>query len=354
MPLILLIEDHQIIRENTAQLLELAGYSVQTAENGELGVQLALLMRPDLVVCDIMMPVLDGYGVLQIFNQHPQLTGVPFIFLTAKTDSADRRRGMALGADDYLSKPFEKADSLSAVSGRLARFQHLKPEPEPELSGQRLHQFLDEAQQAGDLASLSLDRKPHLIRRKQNIYLEGDESTRLYFVQSGRVKTVKTTDGGEELIAGLHGPGEFFGYLPLLQHTPHHDSAVAVDESELLYIPKADFTELLLRNPEVGQQFVRLLAGQVCGQAELLLAMAYSSIRRRVADTLVQLHEQQAGTPAAAAGIQLTRDDMAAMVGTAPESLSRTLNEFKHDGLIALTPNTIRVLEPEKLRQAHW
>ncbi|WP_242478879.1 Crp/Fnr family transcriptional regulator [Hymenobacter lapidiphilus] len=82
--------------------------------------------------------------------------------------------------------------------------------------------------------------------------------------------------------------------------------------------------------------------------------MAYSSIRRRVADTLVQLHEQQAGTEAAAAGIQLTRDDMAAMVGTAPESLSRTLNEFKHDGLIALTPNTIRVLEPEKLRQAHW
>ena len=352
MPLILLIEDHQIIRENTAQLLELAGYAVQTAENGELGVQLALAMRPDLVICDIMMPVLDGYGVLQIFNQHPQLTGVPFIFLTAKTDSADRRRGMALGADDYLSKPFEKADLLSAVSGRLSRFQHLKPEPV--LSGEDLHQFLDEAQQAGDLASLSLDRKVHLIRKKQDIYLEGDESTRLYFVQSGRVKTVKTNAGGKELLVGLHGPGEFFGYLPLLQHTPHGDSAIAVDESELLYIPKADFTELLLRNPEVGQQFVRLLAGQVSGQAELLLAMAYSSIRRRVADTLVQLHEQQVGTEAAAAGIQLTRDDMAAMVGTAPESLSRTLNEFKHDGLIALTPNTIRVLEPEKLRQAHW
>jgi len=350
MPTILLIEDHQIIRENTAQLLELAGYTVLMAENGELGVQLALVTRPDLVICDIMMPVLDGYGVLQIFNQNPQLTGVPFIFLTAKTEQSDQRLGMALGADDYLTKPFVKAELLSAVSGRLARFQLLRTEPA--ISGESLNKFLDEAQQAGDLASLSLDRKAHLIRRKQDIYLAGDESTRLYFVQSGRVKTVKITDGGKELIVGMHGPGEFFGYLPLLQNTPHSDSAIAVDESELLYIPKDDFTTLLLRNPEVGQQFVRLLAGQVCGQAEQLLALAYNSIRRRVADTLVQLHEQASAT--GNASIQLTRDDMAAMVGTAAESLSRTLTEFKHNGLIELTPHTIRVLEPEKLRRARW
>ena len=182
--------------------------------------------------------------------------------------------------------------------------------------------------------------------------MEGDEATRLYFVQSGRVKTVKTTDFGKELLVGLHGPGEFFGYLPLLENTPHRDSAIAMDESELLYIPKDDFTELLLRNPAVGQQFVRLLAGQVSGQAEQLLALAYNSLRRRVADTLVQLH-QQAG-PGADAAIQFTRDDMAAMVGIAPESLSRTLSEFKQDGLIELTPNIIRVLEPEKLRRARW
>jgi CRP-like cAMP-binding protein/CheY-like chemotaxis protein len=350
MPIILLIEDHQIIRENTAQLLELAGYTVLMAENGELGVKLALTTRPDLVICDIMMPVLDGYGVLQIFNQNPQLTGVPFVFLTAKTEQADQRLGMALGADDYLTKPFVKAELLSAVSGRLARFQQLKTEPAP--SGESLHKFLDEAQQAGDLASLSLDRKAHLIRKKQDIYLEGDESTRLYFVQSGRVKTVKSTDSGKELIVGLHGPGEFFGYLQMLQNTPHCDSAIAVDESELLYIPKDDFTALLLRNPAVGQRFVRLLAGQVSEQADQLLALAYNSLRRRVADTLVQLHEQAGDTNNAA--IQLTRDDMAALVGTAAESLSRTLNEFKQDKLIELTPNTIRVLEPEKLRRARW
>ena len=100
----------------------------QAAENGKVGVERALTIRPDLVVCDIMMPVLDGYGVLQIFNQNQQLAGVPFIFLTAKTERLDLRRGMALGADDYLTKPFDEAELLSAIHGRLTRFQHLQPE----------------------------------------------------------------------------------------------------------------------------------------------------------------------------------------------------------------------------------
>ena len=348
MKTILLIEDDLAIRENTAELLELAGYAVLTAENGQLGVAQALATKPDLVVCDIMMPVLDGYGVLQIFNQHAQLAGVPFIFLTAKTERFDLRRGMALGADDYLTKPFDKAELLSAIGGRLNRFQHLKPEYAPTTQG--LGEFLDDARAVGNLSSLSADRKVHAVRKKQDVYLEGDEPTRVYFVQAGRVKTVKTTDGGKELITGLYGPGEFFGYLALLGHTPHPDSAVAVDDAELVYIPQADFTQLLLRNAAVGQQFIRLLAGRVREREAQLLAMAYSSIRRRVADVLLQLQEQ-AGPDGS---IQLSRDDMAAMVGTAPESLIRTLSEFKADGLIELTPKNIRILEPEKLRRARW
>jgi len=348
MKTILLIEDDVAIRENTAELLELAGYAVLTAENGQLGVAQALATPPDLVVCDIMMPVLDGYGVLQIFNQHAQLAGVPFVFLTAKTERLDLRRGMALGADDYLTKPFDKAELLGAIAGRLNRFQHLKPAYDATAQG--LGEFLDDARAVGHLSSLSADRKGHLVRKKQDVYLEGDEPTRAYFVQAGRVKTVKTTAGGKELITGLYGPGEFFGYLPLLGHTAHPDSAVAVDDAELVYIPKDDFTQLLLRNPEVGQQFIRLLAGRVSEREAQLLAMAYSSIRRRVADTLLRLHAQ-AGPDG---HIQLSRDDLAALVGTAPESLIRTLSEFKADGLVELTPKNVRVLEPEKLRRARW
>ena len=348
MKTILLIEDDDAIRENTAELLELAGFGVHTAENGQLGVAQALATKPDLVICDIMMPVLDGYGVLQIFNQNAQLAGVPFIFLTAKTERVDLRRGMELGADDYLTKPFDKAELLSAIAGRLNRFQHLKPEYDLQQGG--LGEFLDDARAVGNLSSLSADRRVHAIRKKQNIYLEGDEPTRVYFVKAGRVKTLKSNDSGKELITGSYGPGEFFGYLPLLQHTAHHDSAVATDDAELVYIPKDDFTQLLERNPEVGQQFIRLLAGRVSKRETQLLAMAYNSIRRRVADTLLQLHAQ-AGPDA---HIHFTREDLAAMVGTAPESLIRTLSEFKADGLVELLPKSIRVLQPDKLRSARW
>jgi CRP/FNR family cyclic AMP-dependent transcriptional regulator len=347
MKTILLIEDDEDIRDNTAEILGLAGYAVQPAENGRVGIALALATRPDLVLCDIMMPVLDGYGVLAMFTQNPQLAGVPFIFLTAKTELTDLRRGMELGADDYLTKPFDQATLLRAVASRLHRFAHLKPHYDLRADG--LGEFLADAQATGGLAGLSLDRKPHLVRKRQNVYLEDDEATRVYFVQAGRVKTLKTTAGGKELITGLYGPGEFFGYLTLLERTPHRDSAVAVDDSELIYIPQDDFTQLLLRNRSVSQQFICLLAGRVSEREQQLLEMAYSSIRRRVADVLVRLHEE-----APAADIHLSRNDMAALVGMASESLIRTLSEFRQSGFIEFSPNTIRVVQLNMLRQAAW
>jgi CRP-like cAMP-binding protein len=347
MKTILLIEDDEFIRDNTAEILGLAGYAVQPAENGRVGIALALATRPDLVLCDIMMPVLDGYGVLAMFTQNPQLAGVPFIFLTAKTELTDLRRGMELGADDYLTKPFDQATLLRAVASRLHRFAHLQPDYDLRADG--LREFLADARATGSLASLSLDRKPHLVRKRQGVYFEGDDATRVYFVQAGRIKTLKTTAGGKELITGLYGPGEFFGYLTLLEGTPHRDSAVAVDDSELIYIPQDDFSQLLLRNREVSQQFIRLLAGRVSEREQQLLEMAYNSIRRRVADVLVRLHEE-----APATDIHLSREDMASLVGMAPESLIRTLSEFRQSRFIELLPNTIRVVQLDKLRQAAW
>lgn len=352
MKTILLIEDDVFIRENTAELLELAGYAVLTAENGKIGVEKALETCPDLVVCDIMMPMLDGYGVLHIFNQNPRLSGVPFIFLTAKTERTDLRRGMALGADDYLTKPFDSSELLSAVAGRLDRFQHLRPDYDLHANG--LHEFLDDAQRVGHLAGLAADRRPHAVPRKQLIYAEGDEATRLYFVRAGQVKTSQNTATGKELITGLHRAGEFFGYQALLAGTAHHDAAVAVEDTTLLYIPADDFMQLVLRDPAVSQQFVRLLAGRVREQEALLLGMAYDSLRRRVADTLLRLHAQQLALDPADPLIRLARDDMAALVGTAPESLSRTLSEFRQAGIIELASKFIRVQQPEKLRRANW
>ncbi|WP_216690941.1 response regulator [Hymenobacter siberiensis] len=347
---ILLIDDNALIRANTAELLKLAGYAVLVAENGQLGVALALETRPNLVVCDIMMPVLDGYGVLQIFNQNERLAGVPFIFLTAKTERTDQRRGMELGADDYLTKPFNKAELLSAIGGRLARFRHLRPDYDLQAGG--WCEFLADARVVGQLDELADKQKVHAFRKKQDIFQAGDEPLRAYLVRSGRVKTMHSTAAGKELITEFYGPGEFFGYLPLLDGTSHFDTAVTVEDTELVYLPQADFMALLLRDPDVSQQFIRLLAGRVRARELQLVGMAYASLRRRVADALLHLHARADADPAA--GITITREDLSALVGTPPESLSRTLNEFRQEGLVELTPGNVRLLHPDQLRRGKW
>ncbi|WP_020604285.1 response regulator [Spirosoma spitsbergense] len=349
MKTILLIEDNEVIRENTAEILELTGYEVHTAENGKIGVEKALKVKPDLVICDIMMPVLDGYGVLHIFNKNPQLTGIPFIFLTAKSERSDFRKGMELGADDYLMKPFEESELLSAVEGRLNRFQTLRADYDLQQNG--LDEFMnDAARRVGTLQNLPDDRKVHVIRKKQYLYTEGDTPTKLFFLQTGRIKTVRTNSDGKELITGLYHPGEFFGYFALLNGTDYTDSAITLDDSELVLIPETDFRQLMDTNPDVSRQFISLLAGRMAERESQLIGMAYSSLRRRVADTLLRLHEQQPDPL-----IQLSRDDLAAVIGTATESLIRILSEFKQDGLIEMdSSGSFRVVEPNKLRRANW
>jgi DNA-binding NarL/FixJ family response regulator len=118
---ILIIDDQTPMRRNLALMLELEGYEVATAENGKVGVERALKHPPDLVICDVMMPELDGHGVVQSLRESKQTATVPFIFLSARGDKADVRIGMNFGADDYLTKPVVREDILAAVAARLER-----------------------------------------------------------------------------------------------------------------------------------------------------------------------------------------------------------------------------------------
>jgi CheY-like chemotaxis protein len=115
---ILIIEDNTDVRENLAEILTLSGYTVETASNGKIGVEMALLNPPDLILCDIMMPELDGYGVLHIVSRNAKTADVPFVFLTAKAEKEDFRRGMSLGADDYINKPFDDTALLQTPAVR--------------------------------------------------------------------------------------------------------------------------------------------------------------------------------------------------------------------------------------------
>jgi DNA-binding NarL/FixJ family response regulator len=129
---ILVIEDEPEMRRNLTTILRLEKFQPIAAENGRVGVELAAKERPDLVLCDVMMPELDGYGVLEALRESPHTAAVPFIFLTAKGEKPDIRAGMNLGADDYLTKPVAKNDLLNAIHSRLERAtQQVKPEFKP-------------------------------------------------------------------------------------------------------------------------------------------------------------------------------------------------------------------------------
>lgn len=118
---ILVIEDEPEMRRNLSTILKLEKFDVLTAEDGRAGLDLALQSRPDLILCDVMMPELDGYGVLQGLRAESATVRVPFIFLTAKGEKADLRSGMDLGADDYLTKPVGRAELINAINARLKR-----------------------------------------------------------------------------------------------------------------------------------------------------------------------------------------------------------------------------------------
>ena len=164
MKTILLIEDNTEVRENTAEILELANYKVLQAENGKLGVEIANENSIDLIICDIMMPVLDGYGVIHLLSKNTKTASIPFIFLTAKSERGDFRKGMEMGADDYITKPFDDIELLKAVESRLKKSEALKNDYSRDEKG--INTFLDEAKSLQELNSLSASAKVKTYKKK--------------------------------------------------------------------------------------------------------------------------------------------------------------------------------------------
>jgi len=150
---ILVIEDNLDVRENLAEILTLSGYAASTAENGKIGAAKAQAELPDLILCDIMMPELDGYGVLHILSRQAKTADIPFIFLTAKAEKEDFRRGMSLGADDYVTKPFDDVTLLQTIESRLKKSERLRLASAQ--SGGSLERFIDEARALEAIKHLS-------------------------------------------------------------------------------------------------------------------------------------------------------------------------------------------------------
>jgi CRP/FNR family transcriptional regulator, cyclic AMP receptor protein len=344
---ILLIEDNDELRENTAEILELANYKVTTAANGKLGVQAMMKEKPDLIICDVMMPELDGYGVLHLINKNPDLTGIPFIFLTAKSERTDLRKGMEMGADDYITKPFTDIELLNAIESRLKKAEVLKKNYTPDADG--LNNFLADAKGLASLHDLANARNVNTYKKKQIIYHEGNYPNKLFFIKSGKVKSYKSNDFGKELTVDLYSAGDFLGYIALLEQSTYKETAEALDDCEICIISKEDFEKLVNNNREVAHKFIQLLAKNVAEKENQLLALAYNSLRKKVADSLMVLQNKYKSGKDEKFSIQISREDLANIAGIATESLIRTLSDFKKENLIEIKEGNIIIQNEKKL-----
>lgn len=344
---ILLIEDNKEMRENTAEILELANYKVSVAKNGKEGVEIAQKARPDLIICDIMMPVLDGYGVLHMLSKNDETASIPFIFLTAKAERSDLRKGMEMGADDYLTKPFDDIELLNAVESRLRKSEVMKKEFSKNMDG--LNEFISSAKGIDDLKKLSQERDIRAFKKKENIYIEDGYPRGIYFVVKGKIKTYKTHEQGKEFITGLYKEGDFFGYLALLEGGKYTDSAMTLEDSEVCLIPKDDFIALIYKNAEVSRKFIKMLSDNLREKEEHLIKLAYNSVRKRVAEALVTLSDRYKKDGEQQFSMNISREDLANLAGTATETTIRTLSDFKEDGLIDIKGGTIAVQNYDRL-----
>jgi len=338
---VLIIEDNDDIRENVIEILELAGYTVASASNGKAGVELAFQDIPDIILCDIMMPEMDGYGVLYMLSKRPETVAVPFIFLTAKAEHFDRRKGMEMGADDYLTKPFDDMELLNAIESRLKKRDGQQAFYSKSLD--RLNSLVAKKDGLAALKKVIEERKARPFKKNQVIYYEGDKGNSLYLLLSGKVKTIKLAEDGRELMTGIYSAEDYLGINAMLSNEEYADTATALEDSLLCLIPKEQLEQLLNLYPEIAREFIKLLANDIREKEEQLLQMAYHSVRKKMAEALLRLQRRE-GT-----AFGIAREDLAAMAAMATETVSRTLSDFKEEGLIDKKGSTITILDLARL-----
>ncbi|MCB0733822.1 MAG: response regulator [Flavobacteriales bacterium] len=338
---ILVIEDNRDIRENLAEILELDGYDVISAEDGKIGATLAQQELPNLILCDIMMPNLDGYGVLHILSRNEDTLRIPFIFLTAKAEKADVRKGMSLGADDYIVKPFDETDLLTTVENKLRKFEHL-------------HTSGNSATATHDLKDAFSNKVVKSYEKRESIYREGDTSNCAYKLLEGKVKLTRLSDDGKEMVIDLIKPGEYFGYWSILQDECYFEGAEALESSTLECIPKSEFLQVISSDTGIAGKFIKMLSNNLLAKEYRIVELAYNSVRKRVANALISLADKYKDDTEGPFTMAVSRETLAGIAGTSIESSIRMLSEFKSDGLVEVDKANITVLNYEKLKNAPY
>ncbi len=345
---ILIIEDDKALRENTAEILELENFRVFQASHGKNGIIAAKKIIPDLIICDIMMPEASGYEVLEAVSLDPVTSGIPFIFLSAKSEYREIRLGMELGADDYLVKPFEEDELLKAINSRLAKSASLsriftRKRDELETNAQGLKNI-------DELKNFFIDHGEHLIfENEEMIYREGEHTNKIYYILNGVVKCYKSNSDGKELTTSLYRSGDFLGLTSFVENIAYRESALTLESVELAALSKTEMKRILEKSEHVCLELMNELNEKVLDVYEKLLHMAYSSVYSKTAQTILEFSSVLNNKPGS--NLRIKRSDLASVAGIATESLIRALSSFKKDGLIDIEGPFIRILDFEGLRR---
>lgn len=340
---VLLIEDDSVLRRNVAELLELSNYQVMSASDGKSGVTRARQDKPDIIICDVIMPNLDGYSVLEILSKDEKTKYIPFIFLSAKTEKQDIRKGMNLGADDYITKPFSEEELITAIESRIAKSAILKEKGKTETTGgteniQTLDHLKTFIRENGKLIEIDKDKIVYDIYQNPNF---------IYLVVKGVVKCHKLDEQGKELITGLNKEGDIFGFSSFDQNTFYTETATAIKDSVIIGITRNELKDVFDGNHKVMFEFIELIAKDLTHVKDRLLQMAYSTVNSKTAATILKFAEKlntNINDP-----IKISRNDLASAAGISPETFIRSMAIFKKEGAIKIDGRNIQVLDIQKL-----
>jgi len=341
---ILLIEDDEEFRASTVDILSLSNYEVQACKNGKEGVQKSLSWKPDLIICDIILPKLDGYGVLRVLRNSEFLKDVLIICITGHQEIEHYRKCMEFGADDFLLKPFSPTELLKAIETRFDRHsihsEHLTTQSS---TGRKKYD---------DILAKVLEGRPVVPGRKGSPMFEAGQTPRFAcYVISGMIRTIRFDFSGKELTTGIFTKGKFVGLSEALQGIPFMDSAIVLQNSELILIPIVDFLQITHREPVFLSSLVNQLALDVISNNQLLINLAYQDMRGKVALALLRLYQFYKKDNPQVTHVKQPRAIIASMAGVAKESATRTMIDFVEEGIVEVTPEGYRILNFERLER---
>ena len=265
---VLIIDDASGVRHGTAEILEFEGFEVLEADNGRVGVEMARKHYPDVVICDIMMSELDGFGVLKELRSNPDTSSMPFIFLSAKSTKADIDKGLQAGADAYLTKPFTVEELIEAVNARLRRraFDTLLELPYEKLPSEG-KALLREVNASPLFATLEVDQRSRVLHYVYVEELEAgqtirrDETARhctVFSVLSGELEVIETDSAGNERSVAKLYRGNYFGERALFDDAPCGYARTRT-KCRLLGITRANFDLLTKDDPAIAVKFMTVI-----------------------------------------------------------------------------------------------